>query len=396
MGVKIREKKPGEWWVFVNDNRHRASQKAGNYETARKLAEIIEAKLKLKGFEEVVRKEEVRIPTYKEYSTLYLEGEIKPIRKKGTYERYEAAFKNHIFPAIGKKPINQIGRGEIRSFLVKYCAAGHSKRSTTLMRDIMNGPFQVAFEDRVIDLNPVTGALKRLNIKADEKPPIDPLTAEETVLFLDTCRKYYSESYPFFMTLFRTGLRVGEALALQWGDVDWNSRFIKISRSSRRKEIGTTKTGKTRKVDMSEQLWTTLKDLHTKRKREALLDGTGEIKEFIFHNGEGNPSGQNSVRYVLKRVLEKAGLREIRVHDTRHSYASQLLSDGVSPVYVMNQLGHHSIEMTVNIYGHWIPSGNQEIINRLDKLAEKCTQNAPQAHPEKQSGSNSLKLLPLS
>jgi hypothetical protein len=62
----------------------------------------------------------------------------------------------------------------------------------------------------------------------------------------------------------------------------------------------------------------------------------------------------------------------------------------------MTQLGHHSIEMTVNIYGHWIPSGNQEIINRLDKLAEKCTQNAPQAHPEKRSGSNSLKLLPLS
>jgi integrase len=85
------------------------------------------------------------------------------------------------------------------------------------MRDIMNGPFQVAFEDKVIDMNPVTGALKRLNIKAEENPPIDPLTAEETVLFLDACRKHYPESYPFFMTLFRTGLRVGEGLSLKMG-----------------------------------------------------------------------------------------------------------------------------------------------------------------------------------
>jgi integrase len=189
---------------------------------------------------------------------------------------------------------------------------------------------------------------------------------------------------------------LGKALALKWGDVDWHSQFIKVSKSYRRQEIGTTKTGKTRKVDISDQLYAVLKDLLIRRKREALQDGTGEIKEFIFHNGNGKPRGQNSVRYVLKRVLEKAGLREVRVHDTRHSYASQLLSDGVSPVYVKEQLGHHSIEITVNIYGHWIPSGNQEIINRLDKLAEKCTQNAPQAHPEKQSGNNSLKLLPLS
>jgi hypothetical protein len=67
--------------------------------------------LKLKGFEEVVRKEEVRIPTHKEYATLYLEGEIKPIKKKGTYERYKSALEKHIFPVIGKKPINQISRG---------------------------------------------------------------------------------------------------------------------------------------------------------------------------------------------------------------------------------------------------------------------------------------------
>ena len=381
MGVKIREKRPGQWWIFVNQGGKRTSRKVGSLEAAQEAASIIEAKLTLKEFVVASPKKVDKMPTYAEYAVLYLEGEIKPIRKKGTYDRYKAAFDKHIFPKIGKRPINEISQADIRAFLVQYFGEGHTKRSTTLIRDIMNGPFQVAFEDGIINKNPVSGALKRLNIRTDDRPPIDPLSAEETVLFLNTCRRYYPDHFPFFMTLFRTGLRVGEALALKWGDIDWNGRFITVSRSYRRQEIGTTKTGKTRKVDISDQLLITLKDLYTKRKREALHDGAGEIKDFIFHNGQGDPRGQNSIRYILKHILRKSGLREIRVHDTRHSYASQLLSDGVSPVYVKEQLGHHSIEITVNIYGHWIPSGNQEIINRLDKLAEMCTQSAPPAHP---------------
>jgi integrase len=62
----------------------------------------------------------------------------------------------------------------------------------------------------------------------------------------------------------------------------------------------------------------------------------------------------------------RAGLREIRLHDIRHTFASLLLSDGASPVYVKEQLGHTSIQMTVDIYGHLIPSSNREMVNRLD------------------------------
>jgi len=65
-------------------------------------------------------------------------------------------------------------------------------------------------------------------------------------------------------------------------------------------------------------------------------------------------------------ILRKAGLREIRVHDVRHTYASLLLSDGASLVYVKEQMGHSSIQMTVDIYGHLIPSSNRAAVNRLD------------------------------
>lgn len=70
----------------------------------------------------------------------------------------------------------------------------------------------------------------------------------------------------------------------------------------------------------------------------------------------------------VKRVLRKAGLRDIRFHDIRHTYASLLLTAGVSPVYVKEQLGHASIQMTVDIYGHLIPGSNRDRdqVNLLD------------------------------
>ena len=75
---------------------------------------------------------------------------------------------------------------------------------------------------------------------------------------------------------------------------------------------------------------------------------------------------QNHIRRIFKRVLTKAGIREMRIHDIRHTYASLLLSQGESPVYVKEQLGHQSIQITVDIYGHLIPSSNRGAVNRLD------------------------------
>ncbi len=92
-----------------------------------------------------------------------------------------------------------------------------------------------------------------------------------------------------------------------------------------------TKTGKVRRVDMSDQLIEAMGSLHTERKREALQEGRGEVVETVFHRA-GKPMEQNYLHRVLKRILLQAGLREIRRHDTRHTFASLLLSDGASPV----------------------------------------------------------------
>jgi integrase len=94
--------------------------------------------------------------------------------------------------------------------------------------------------------------------------------ARRSELLLDTSREHFPRYYPFFLLLARTGLRIGEAMALQWEDIDFHGRFIEVRRTLYKNHISTPKNGKTRRVDMSQQLTNTFKALLLERKKETL------------------------------------------------------------------------------------------------------------------------------
>lgn len=371
MAVKVRErpKGSGDWWIFIDHQGTRKAKKVGKdkklaLEAARKIGTIL-----VLG-DMGIMEEQPKAPTFKEYAEKWLHGYVKGLRRQSTFERYRDVLRRHIYPTLGSRPIDKIGRGEIRELLLRLHGGkekrkGLSRSSICLIRDVIGGPLSFALDEELIPSNPASGITKKLQLRRDRKIVIEPLTGEEVALFLGTCSTHSPEHYPFFLCAFRTGMRLGELLGLQWSDVDGYGKFIKVSRSYKLGALTPTKTGKVRRVDMSDQLIETLKALHGDRKREALGSGTGEVIETIFHRG-GKHMEQNHIRRVFKRLLVKAGLREIRLHDTRHTFASLLLSDGASPVYVKEQLGHTSIQMTVDIYGHLIPSSNRERVNRLD------------------------------
>ncbi len=101
-----------------------------------------------------------------------------------------------------------------------------------------------------------------------------------------------------------------------------------------------TKNGR-RRVDCSDDLLETLAALKKKRQEEALKRGSNEISEWVWANEKGQRIDIGNVKSKsFKRVLSKAGLRHIRYHDLRHTYASQLLAQGEPVTYVSQQLGH--------------------------------------------------------
>jgi len=88
---------------------------------------------------------------------------------------------------------------------------------------------------------------------------------------------------------------------------------------------------------------------------------------WVFISETGTPLIEGHWRArVFGKALEKAGLRRIRIHDLRHGYASMLIQAGESLAYIRDQLGHHSIKVTVDIYGHLAPEGNKAAVDRLD------------------------------
>ena len=100
------------------------------------------------------------------------------------------------------------------------------------------------------------------------------------------------------------------------------------------------------------------------------------MPEWVFCSENGGPLDGDNLRHrVFYRLLRKAELRRIRFHDLRHTYASLLIQNGESLAYVRDQLGHASIQLTVDTYGHLVPGANRQAVDRLDDVSEATIRN---------------------
>jgi len=109
--------------------------------------------------------------------------------------------------------------------------------------------------------------------------------------------------------------------------------------------------------------------LKLRRKEQCLAKGQTEIPQWVFLSPRGKCVDMHDVKgRHFRRCLEKAGLRRIRFHDLRHTFATLLIQNGEPIAYVQKQLGHSSIQMTVDCYTHWMPGENREAMDRLPVL----------------------------
>ena len=202
----------------------------------------------------------------------------------------------------------------------------------------------------------------------------------------------------------RTGMRQGELIGLQWGDIDFHGGFIEVRRTNFNGHISTPKSGRVRRVDMSDQLVEVLSDHKRKLTAEALRWGRN-VAGWVFPGDEGAPLEAWYLRKRFSAFLKAAGIRQVPFHALRHSFSAALIGLGESLAYVQAQLGHHSIQMTVDNYGHLIPGANRKAVNRLDTLGNpqppRNREGAAKAKPEKNqevqaSGSFSTKRKSIS
>jgi len=388
MGVTIRQKEKGRgkpWWVFVAHDGKRKSVRVGDKAAAETLASKLRERLKAGELQITPQK---KIPTFGEYAQAWLSGYGESNLKYSTYKSYGGILENYL-QSFKDKPLDQITRGEIRDLIYEKLKSGKKVRKngkieeTSIglapntvrnMKALISGIMTHALDDGLINANPVS-RLGRLIKTKDRKEDINPLTREECQIFLDIITKNYPRHHSFFLCALRTGMRLGELLGLEWGDIDFNGGFLDVRRSFTKGRITTPKNGKSRRVDMSKQLSETLKTLHVERTKETLAKGWGQVPDTVFVNEEGRRINSFNLRErVFFRCLAKANLRRIRIHDLRHTFASLLIQNNESLAYVKDQLGHHSIQITVDTYGHLVPGANRQAVDRLDDMFDNNNQ----------------------
>jgi site-specific recombinase, phage integrase family len=229
--------------------------------------------------------------------------------------------------------------------------------------------FDVGLRKGYYTTNPVK-LLKKLPI---EKTKMQFWTIAEFQQFLKLFEVDEYNIKLLFTVLFFTGLRLGEALALTWQDVDFTSNTIHVTKSTYVNKgishISTTKTkAGTRRIIINKKL---SQELETWQKKQAkqLQQFSNYITTLQVFQNSPIIITKDAIEKQYKKILERDNtLKKIRIHDFRHSHASLLINNGEDYLVVKERLGHASITTTIDTYSHLYPSKQKDLADKLDDL----------------------------
>ena len=266
--------------------------------------------------------------------------------KVRTYESYADSLRLHIIPALGATKVRLVERTVIEDLLETKLGT-LARNSVRIIHATVRAMLNRAIKDGIILANPANQLGHELRLAAKPEARQDAIKAFDPLelsAFLEATRTAQSavrrRHYPLFLCGARTGLRLGELLGLQWGDLNFASSSLHVARSlARDGRMETPKNGRGRTVAMSVQLARELRRLQIERKAETLKRGWGEVPPWVFCSEAGTPHDESHVRKVFAAMLKVAGLpSHFTPHCLRHTFASLLLQQGESPQYVQEQL----------------------------------------------------------
>ena len=301
--------------------------------------------------------------TIGEYLNRWLADSVRGTVKETTYANYAYITHKHISPALGCVKLKMLTPAHVRSFYGEKARTNLSAATVKKMHVVLRKALSQAVSDGLIPRNAADGVRPPRTSAPGEE--IKPLGSEECATFLAASRGERLEA--LYLLAVHCGLREGELLALRWEDVYLNviKPAILVRRTLTRGVDGhgwvvgaSTKSGKGRRVRLTQQAASTLKD-HRKRQLEERLRlaGLWQGQGLVFPNETGSLFNPSNLRNrSFKRIKARASVREdLRFHDLRHTCATLLLSEGVNVKVVSELLGHASITITLNTYSHVLP-----------------------------------------
>lgn len=319
--------------------------KRGTEEYERKLRQNLLTE-KTSNTTETTKQSRKETPTFKTFATKWLKTYPTVAGNKPSEQAAKTSImNNHLIPTFGNLTLDNINPKRIDEFTANLIGKGKTPKTVANILGVLARCLRSAVEWEDLNKLPV--------IKKPCVPPpdYDWLTRQESEHLLASARDH--EDHTTLLFALDTGCRAGEQLAIRWGQIDLTNKKVLIRRAVWQGHEGTPKAHKRREVPLTHRLENALK-------KHKHLKGP-----YVFCNPDGTPLTIWQLQYVLTRTLQHARLREVTWHALRHSFASQLVSAGISLRVVQELLGHSDIRTTMR-YAHLAPGLYRDAVAVLD------------------------------
>lgn len=296
---------------------------------------------------------ELKKATFFQFASLWLESYAKLKTKPSTFRSYNDIVHKHLVPVMGDYLLTEITTAKLQRYVALRLAKVKPK---TVINEIV--PIKEMFKHAVrwgyLKVNPA----EYLERPKTYRKEIEVLTLKEVAKFLQIDH-YYRIA---FLTGALTGMRAGELWGLQWNDFNWKLEQIFVKRALWKGNFQTPKSKYSiRKIDLLPQLASELRHWKTTCPKNDF--------NLVFPSPEGKMSiHENVIKRYFNPALKKAEVRRVSFHSLRHTNASIRIEAGQNIKYIQLQLGHASIQTTLDRYGHLIREVNTEQVRRLENV----------------------------
>lgn len=293
--------------------------------------------------------------------------------KESTFQSYHRMLRRHVISRpIGATKLQKVTGPMLNAHYALLMTGTDeytplSRKTVRYCSTVLHRAFKDAVRWQAVARNPVEAS--------DPPAPGDQKvmsiwTPAQLNAFLEVAREHRHSA--LWWVIATTGMRRGEGLGLKWGDVDWERGTVTIKRALIASDEGnrTWSTPKSaagfRTVVLDEETLAVLRAHRARQNEEKLLLGAGyRDEDLITCQADGSTIGPTRITEQFGRLLRKAGLPHIRLHDLRHTQATHALEAGINPRVVQERLGHSHVSVTLGIYSHVDTTMQQDASDRL-------------------------------
>ncbi len=302
--------------------------------------------------------------TLEDFMGYYLKS-IEAERRPATWKYYNHVSQDYIIPDLGTIKLKDIRPERIQSFYNELTERGKSAWTVNKIHVVLHQALKHAYQLGLIPQNPASKVIVP-RLPEVEKKILDEDQVEK-LLKVAANTRHKGAIYIAVIT----GMRMGELLGLTWDDLDWEGKSITVNRQlDRTGQLATLKTkhGK-RAIALGDQTIEVLRQHQEQQDRERQAAGDRwQENNLIFPSSVGTPMNHRNMLRDFKKILARADLEDIRFHDLRHTSASLMLNHGVPVIIVSRRLGHSRPSITLDLYGHLIPSLQADAAEKIENL----------------------------